>query len=84
VVALLDHVEEHEVGVGLLRSAAGRLVGLPREDADGGRDGDALDVEEPSVFSQWRRPTRLRHYAPFDPGSAPCRGSISYRDAPIA
>src|SRR5215468_573415 len=46
VVALLDLVEVDEVGVGPLGPGPGGLVELVREDADGRRDGDALDVEE--------------------------------------
>src|SRR5947208_8829791 len=46
VVALVDCVEVDEVGVGLLGPAPRRLIELPRKHAHGGRDGDALDVEE--------------------------------------
>src|SRR6266550_876304 len=46
VVAPVDLVEVHELGVGLLGPAARALVQLLGEDAHGGRDGDALDVEE--------------------------------------
>src|SRR5687767_6727853 len=46
VVALVDFVEVDEVGVGLLGPTPRRLIELARKDAHGGRDGDALGVEE--------------------------------------
>src|SRR3712207_1102151 len=46
VVALVDLVEVDEVRVGTLGPAPRRPVQLAREDADGRRHGDALDVEE--------------------------------------
>src|SRR2546430_4036000 len=47
VVPPIDLVEVDEVRVGLLGPAPRRLIELPRKDAHGGRDGDALHVEEP-------------------------------------
>src|SRR6516162_2144621 len=49
VVALVDLVEVDELGIGLLSPAPRHLVELAREDAHRGRDGDALDVEEPEL-----------------------------------
>src|SRR5215204_2399904 len=46
VVALVDLVEVDEVGIGLLGPTARRLIELTREDAHGGRNRGALDVEE--------------------------------------
>ena len=46
MVALADLVEVDEMGVGSLGPGPGGLVELVREDADGRRDGDALEVEE--------------------------------------
>src|SRR5215468_1188770 len=47
VVAPVNFVEVDEVGVGALGPAARGLEDLVGEDADGGRDRHALDVEEP-------------------------------------
>src|SRR5512135_3877451 len=46
VVALVDLVEVDEVEVRLLDPAARGPEDLVREDADGRRDGDALEIEE--------------------------------------
>jgi hypothetical protein len=52
VVAFVDLVEVDEVGVGLLGPGPRGLVELVRENADGGRDGDALEVEEAELVLQ--------------------------------
>src|SRR5438128_12171476 len=46
VVALVDFVEVDEVGVGLLGPTPLRLIELSKEDAQGSRKRDVLDVEE--------------------------------------
>ena len=49
VAALVDFVEVDEVGVGLLRPAARRLILLAGKDGRGNRDGHALRVEEATL-----------------------------------
>ena len=46
MIAFADFVEVNELRVGLLGPTARRLIQLSREDAHGGRNRDALDVEE--------------------------------------
>src|SRR5205807_7590589 len=46
MIAFADFVEVNELGVGLLGPTPRRLIELSREDAHGGRNRDALDVEE--------------------------------------
>src|SRR5262245_21376110 len=63
VVARVDLVEVGEVRISPLRPCPGRLVDLVREDADGGRDGDALVVEEAEFVlpvEAGRRDARVR------------------------
>src|SRR5262245_49610112 len=63
VVAPVDLVEVDEVVVRALSPAPRRLVHLAREDADGGRDLDALDVPEPELVlpvEPGRRDARVR------------------------
>jgi hypothetical protein len=62
VVALVDFVEVDEVGIRLLGPGPRGLVDLVREDADGSRDGDALEVEEAELVlpvEAGRRDTRI-------------------------
>src|SRR5215471_3414644 len=63
VVAAVELVEVDEVRISPLRPCPGRLVDLVREDADGGRDGDALVVEEAELVlpvEAGRRDARVR------------------------
>src|SRR5918997_303414 len=63
VAASVDFVEVNEVGVGLLRPAARRLILLAGKDGRGNGDGDALGVKEATLVfpvQARRRDPRVR------------------------
>src|SRR5262249_35217419 len=64
MIAFVELVEVDEVGICLLGPASRRLVELPRKDADGRRNSDALGIEEIErvlPIEPTRRDSGVRH-----------------------